>query len=347
LRWQQFLIVGCLLVLFVPGWAQEDFPLEAQSTIPVEKVLNNITLESKYLDVLTRRGVPHYIGPSVAGISTISGLLQPREQTPTTSGVIGPAGMAAFPPRTAYAPNSPYAMGPTAMAQPLQESTYMIWRYDGNGKTPDPNAAFTTYVFLNEEGKVKAVVVNLNPRQETSLAPLRTPGKALTVAKPNSPKAVAVVDIRTESGISFGTKLSDIVKQYNWPEPFTRVGNLYYCNYPAQNVTFALDATTRKVTCIGIGASFTVTAQTLVPGQAATVSTGAGRTMVPSVPGGYANGMQGMSPMIPGMMSPGGMYPPGGGMYPSDDGGDGMYMPPRGDGGMYQPGGGGMYQPGM
>jgi hypothetical protein len=198
----------------------------------------------------------------------------------------------------------------------------MVWRYDGNGKTPDAEASFTTYVFLNDMGVVEAVVVNLNNPE-------------------------AVLNIQTETGVTFGTKLSDIVKIYNWPQPFTRVGNLYYCSYPEQKVTFALDTTTRKVTCISIGVAFVVTAQSLEAGEAAIAGgvtpvpgqTGRPGTMYPPMPGGMD--LPGMIPggyMQPGMMMPDGMYPPGFSPYGDLD----PYVPP----GM-MPGAGGMFPPGM
>jgi len=292
-RWAQLVMLGCLLTLFAPGWAQKPLPSEV--------LLNGVALNSPYTEVLARHGAPHYIGPAVFGMATVTTLLRPAEPrtvAPTTPGAPGAFNPAA-PPNTYNPPlTNPYGANPTA-SQPKKEGPYMIWRYDGNGRTPDPRANVTTYVFFNEQGVVEAVVVYLNNLR-------------------SSP------DIQTESGVTFGTKLSDIVKRYDWPEPFTRVGNLYYCSYPAYDVTFALgtaEPMARKVMCIGIGTPFVVTAQALVPGESATASMTPG--MMP--PGGAMIPVPPMSPGgYPGEGMPPGMGgPPGSGMFP------GRIRPPR------------------
>ncbi|MHB0936933.1 MAG: hypothetical protein ACYDCO_11875 [Armatimonadota bacterium] len=286
-RWQQFLVLGCLLMLFVPGWAQ--------TRLPEEMLLNNVSLNSTYVEVLKRRGIPHFIGPAVTGMASVTALLKPAEPKQAPRGPATPGGLANRPLGPAAPPNTapygglygPAIDAPLTPAQPKKVGPYMIWRYDGNntnGKS-DPKATITTYVFFNERGVVEAVVVNQN-----------------------NPKGFA--DIQTESGVTFGTKLSDIVKKYDWPDPFTRNGNFYYCYYPAQNVTFGLDTETRKVKCIGIGTSFIVTSQTLDASQETTVTPGSG------MPGGLQP-LQ-MPEMGPGAymgeedMPPGAMYgPPG------------------------------------
>jgi len=265
----------CMSISLAPILAQDV----QETTIKAEMILNSISLDSKINDVLTYRGMPHYIGPSVSGVGSIDSLLRSPEQR------------SAALPATTVNPNMPgmrqppqYGMnaGPAQVTmEPKKENIYMVWRYDGNGKTPDPKASFTTYLFINKDGKVEAVVVNLNNPE----------------AHPN---------IQTETGITFGTRLSDIIKIYNWPEPFTRVGSLYYCNYPEQRVTFGLDANTRKVTCISIGVPFVVTAQSLESGQAARAEAAQGRPalVVPQAsgggltpfgmpPGGYQSGSPG------------------------------------------------------
>lgn len=300
-RWQQALVLGWLCALLAPGWAQ-------QSTLPVEMLLNDVSINTTYVEVLKRRGMPHYIGPSVSGISAVNNLLRPPEPKvaapmPTQPGApTAPAYNPAAPTGPyggAYGQNpmAPYGAGAATMPAPQPEKTgpYMIWRYDGNstnGKA-DPKAPVTTYVFFNDRGKVEAVVVNRN-----------------------NPKAVT--NIQTESGITFGTKLSDIVRKYDWPEPFTRVGNHYYCHYPAYNVTFALDTESRKVTCIGIGVPFIVTAQTLEPGEQAKVATGAGgpgaglQPLPNMPPSAYMGAGDPAYAPPPGVFGPGGFGPPPG-----------------------------------
>ena len=113
----------------------------------------------------------------------------------------------------------------------------MVWRYDGNGPKPDGRAGFSTYIFFNDRGTVEGVVV---------------------IQTADNMRA----DIRTESGYGFGTKMFDLVKRYEWPEPLSRVGGLYLCPYPKSNVTFALDGASRKVVCIAIGMSLAVMSQT-------------------------------------------------------------------------------------
>ena len=266
--WQQCIIVGGLLALLAPGWAQ--------TRLPNEVVLNGITLNSTFIEVLARRGLPHTIGPSVTGLSSVAALLRPSDPKPAMFGIPGTVGMPGMGPLGAI-PGMP-----GATAQPKKNpGPFMVWRYDGNGKTPDAKANITTYVFFNEQGVVAAVVVNLNNKE----------------ANP---------DIRTEGGVSFGTKLSDIVKKYDWPEPFSRVGPLYLCIYPVYNVTYALDTSSRKVVCISIGMPFALTTQTFVEASTASV--------VPSTPPGpqiMLPPMTGVFPGIPGM-SPGsspGRYP--------------------------------------
>jgi len=295
-NWRQIVMAVCMSMLLVPVWAQ----VVQETKIKPEVLLNGISLDSTFREVLTRRGVPHYIGPSISGVDSVTRLLSPAQQ----KGAAGPAvpvnpnmpGGRQIPPQ--YGMNA----GPAQIqVEPKKENIYMVWRYDGNGKTPDPKASYTTYVFINDEGIVEAVVVNLNNPESS----------------PN---------IETETGITFGTRLSDIVKIYNWPEPFTRAGSLYYCSYPEQRVTFALDANTRKVTCISIGVPFVVTAQSLEPGQAAQAGAASGRpaVMVPRVStgGAFQSGMQPLD-------TPTGRYPYG--MNPDGDvpasrmGGDGNY----------------------
>jgi len=228
------LVLAGLLVLAVPVWPQV--------ALSPEVMLNDVTLNSTFVEVLTRRGIPHFIGPSVNSSEAITQLLstRPLPAEPVTPGAAGGLGAPG-------APRQPYRGGamppagtnwpatgmgtPTgeALPQPAKEKKpHMVWRYDGNGPKPDPKAGMTTYVFFNERGTVEAVVVNKTGER-------------------------VAADIRTESGFGFGAKMFDIVKRYEWPEPLARVGSLYFCAYPNYNVTFAADSASRKVVCIAIG----------------------------------------------------------------------------------------------
>lgn len=199
-----------------------------------------------------------------------------------------------------YTPPMGYIPPPAPKPEKKDYGPYLIWRYDGNGKTSNPQAPFTTYVFFNSTGLVEAVVVYLN-----------------------DPKARTAIS--TESGIGFGTKMDAITEKYDLPDIFARVGSMYMYHYPAFNVTFSTDTTTRRVVCIAIGAPFTVTAQTI----ASTISTDFLR-MTPST----ASGM----PMTPdGRFMPGNASRTAVNMGPIPPGGSEGYMPPgsRTGGGMH------------
>lgn len=290
-RWQRFLLLLGLLAVLAPGWAQT-------TKLPTEMVLNGVTINSTYIEVLARLGLPHWIGPSVSGIAGITGVLQPpgpKTETPATRPAFTNQGQPMAPrmapmnpgmlPTGAEGLNTP-AMQPEKVVGP-----FMVWRYDGAGKKPDPTAAYSTYVFFDDKGVVQAVVVNLNKRE----------------ARPG---------IWTESKVGFGTALLDIVQMgYNWPEPLTRVGDLYFCSYPNNNVTFSVEATGRKVVCIGVGIPIAVTQVKLSSGGTGKANPSAGPQI--TLPGGIpgSGGLPGFGGMVPGMRG----MPPGlsGGAIPN------------------------------
>lgn len=219
-RWLMLMYVVLVAALTTPGWAQRA----AQSEVTLDKV----TLNATFIEVLNSRGVPHRIGPALTGADAITNLLNP----PPVTAVIG----GAMPPPDAVPAG--VAAGASGAAKPQNialkpQDTWMIWVYEGSGPLPDPQAPVITYVFFDTQGQVAGVVVSARSPQVSSV-------------------------IRTESGIGFGTKLSDIVKKYDWPQPFTRVGPYYFCSYPVQNVTFSLDTGSRKVQAIAIGLPITV-----------------------------------------------------------------------------------------
>lgn len=220
-RWH-WLALGLLLVMSMPAWSQVKQPREL--------TLNAVTINTSFLEVLNRRGAPAFIGPAVSEADTIQTLM---DTAPTGLGGAIP-GMPAN-----YMPGMPPMMMGTVMPQAAKvtkpKEEYVVWMYEGG--TPgedDPSAGWYTFIFFNNRGFVVAVVI-----------------RALT---PNIPTGVS-----TASGISIGSKMMDIVKSYDWPDQFTTVGSSYYCSYPENNVTFAMEQNTRKVVSIAIGLPFTVT----------------------------------------------------------------------------------------
>lgn len=246
--WRSMLLLAGLLALGCTAWAQ------ARLTPEVE--LNNVTLNSTFVEVLTRHGIPHYIGPAVTGADTITSLLssQPMPKTgPGAAGTPGGPGAGGMYPGAMGGGDDPMGgaarggglgagagislVGPDGLPKPEEKKKqYMIWRYDGKGPVPDARAGYSMYVFFNERGTVEGVVVVQTGLRVTE-------------------------NIRTDSGFGFGAKMFDIVKRYEWPDPLARIGSLYFCNYPAYNVTFALDGESRKVLCIGIGLPLAVLEQ--------------------------------------------------------------------------------------
>jgi hypothetical protein len=214
------LLVACVLTLPVLVSAQASRR---------ETSLNGVFLNSSFLDVLKVRGIPHFIGPALAGVGAIETILNPPPIAvmPTMASAPG-AGMGG--------PGSPDA-GAMAGIAPLEkrpEEDYILWMYEGNDRNvPHPEAGYITYVVFSKAGSVIGVAV-----VQTDL---------------NKP-----VGIGTSTGMTFGKRLIEMVEKYDWPEPFARVDTYYFCSYPDRNVTFSLDVATRKIAVIAIGIPMTV-----------------------------------------------------------------------------------------
>ncbi|MHB9132200.1 MAG: hypothetical protein ACYDBB_14085 [Armatimonadota bacterium] len=219
-------------------------PANAQrGRTPREDTLNGISLDVDSLEVLNRMGMPQYLGPAVGGVDAIQDILDPP---PVAEMMMGNA---------AGAPGMPGA--PVGPPPPQLEKQYIVWMYDNAPRTQIPGT--TTYVIFNKQGKVVGVVVSLTK---------------------NLPQPF----LATKAGIGFGSRLTEVVNadKYGWPSPFAKVGPHYFLSYPDRNITFGLDATTRRVVVIAIGLPFTV-----IPMQEKDANT----------PGGGAPGLPGMRPM--------------------------------------------------
>ena len=224
---QLLALTALLMLMSMPMWSQAQQP-------PRELTLNAVTINNTFLEVMTRHGAPHYVGPALQNADSVQTLLDASTSAlgqvavpgaPTAPGALRPG-----------APSMTAGAGVLGQLLPTRlREDYIVWMYEGNGHTPNSNAGFSTYVFFNKRGVVVGVVVNAT-------------------------KANAVADIATASGMTFGTSQLDIVKKYDWPDPFVVVGPDFYFSYPSYNVTFGLDQSTRKVVSIAIGLPFVVTA---------------------------------------------------------------------------------------
>jgi len=251
-RWQLSVLAFALICMSLPGWTQ--------TTPRREITLDAVTLNSTFLEVLSIKGAPSLVGPSVTSADEVLSYLDPQpDTTPVAIPGMSPGGMA-VPGAPSMMPGSSMAPGMALPAKPVEN--YIVWCYPGK----DAHAGCVTFVFFNRRGVVVGVVVN--------------------AVSPNLPTSIS-----TASGVTIGTKLTEIVKKYDWPDPFTTVSAYYYCSYPAYNVTYALDQQNHKVVSMAIGLPFVVTI-----GQEGKTSPGM------RMPGGGAY--------------PGGAYP-GGAAYPA------------------------------
>lgn len=205
-------LLATLLLLSLVGLS-----VHAQGRAPRENSLNGVAMNASFLEVLGVRGAPHFIGPALPSAAAVLDILDPPPLPETGMGM--PVSV-------------PTAVDPNAPAKKPME-TYIIWLYQGNGRTPDPNAGYSTYVLFNKYGLVAGVAV-------AASMGVKPPG------------------VGTSSGVSFGTSMFDLTQKYGYPEPFVRVGDRYFCAYPDRNVTFALDSVKRKVIGISMGVSVTV-----------------------------------------------------------------------------------------
>ncbi|MHB9025709.1 MAG: hypothetical protein ACYC7E_16325 [Armatimonadota bacterium] len=246
-RWHLFLVITLLGVTMVPATARPER----------EGTLNGITVSSSFMDVLVQKGPPHWIGPALEGPDAVLDILDPP---PMPLDGIGASTPGAPMPGSGMGPMPPGGMGPGGMItlKPKAKNEYIVWLYEGPGRTPNPDAGWNTYVLFNKTGQVAGVVV--------------------AVMKPG-----VLPQVKTRSGVTFGTKMIDIISEdkfaYGWPQPFVRVASHYFLSYPDYNVTYSLDSSTRRVVVIAIGISLTVN-----PLAQTTQGTGPGGPMMP--PGG-------------------------------------------------------------
>ncbi len=221
--WQWLVLITVFVVLGMPGRAQAP---------QREVTLDSVTLNSTYLDVLdTFKRMPDCIGPAADSVDDMSYLN--TQQGTLTMAVPGAPMLGVIPGMPSMIPGSrmPANNASTPAAKPQEH--YTIWCYiHGNiNKTGREIAIWETYVFFNQRGLVVGVMVA-------------------------APTPTNLINVQTETGVKIGTPMIDVVKLYDWPDPFTTVGPYYYCTYPAQNVTFGLDQQTHRVVCIAIGLSY-------------------------------------------------------------------------------------------
>ncbi len=219
--WQLPMLALLLVVLSMPIWAD---------TLPTETELNKIKLNSMFSDVLTNKGAPTFIGPSVENADGLMALLEAPPAT-AMSAMLGMFG-GPMPGRPRMIPGAPTPTTPDTTTKPPEN--YMVWLYE---KHDAQFRWWNTYVFFNERGVVVGVVV--------------------IAESPN-----VTTPVQTESHVKIGTPLMDIVGNYDWPDPFTTVGSDYYCNYPANNVTYGLDQRSHRVISIAVGLPFVAESHT-------------------------------------------------------------------------------------
>jgi hypothetical protein len=236
----------------------------ATAQVRRESTLNGVTINSGCLEVLKALGMPQYIGPALPGAAAIEKILNPPPEMATMTGPAAPMA-----PAGPGMPDPGLAAGPP---KPKPEEEYIVWMYqgvksDGSRYTVNLNGGHCTYVILDKYGKVVGVVVavdnpNINPGIYT--ASRDADGKR----------------------VGFGTRLIDMVKVFDWPEPFARIDKYYFCAYPDRNITFSLDTATRKVVVMALGMPVTV-----IRGAEKTDAANNGILGGAGLPGGLPGGM--------------------------------------------------------
>jgi len=210
------MLVILLVVLGVPIWADKP---------PVETALNAINVnKDTFIDVLTEKGAPAYIGPALLDIDALMTFLSTSTATEPFM-TPGPVNMAPMPGRPSITTGSSMPALSSSASSARPPENYMVWLY--------PYHDWNMYVFFNQRGLVVGVIV--------------------AAANPN-----VQARITTEGHVHIGTQLMDIVGNYDWPDPFTTVGPDYYCNYPEYNVTYGLEQRSHQVVSIAVGLPFVV-----------------------------------------------------------------------------------------
>ncbi|HEX2948063.1 MAG TPA: hypothetical protein VHV83_00585 [Armatimonadota bacterium] len=203
--------------------------------------LNGVNLNAKYNEVLSAKGMPHYIGPSLESADDITNILIPPP-LPTTASAGGDTGLmpamgadpglagGGFAPGVPVAPTVGTGGSTTADQKPKGQFDYVIWMYEGNSKNgPDKKDGFTTYVFFDKKnGTVIEVVTWLNDLKRS-------------------------IDVKAPNSIALGSSLSKILSTFGYPKPFAKIGANFVCPYPDKQVTFSIDAATKKVIGIAVG----------------------------------------------------------------------------------------------
>ena len=225
------------------GWAMGALLLAvvlpglAQVGPPVELRLNGIRIGSTYVDVLKMHGIPTFVGPAKTNADEVMGVLDPTELATEAATVAA----------SVSTPGGTSTVDEEAMR--LQQMT--IWEYFGtlgNARAGrNPNGGWVTLVFINGQGTVVGVCVTLT-------------------------KAGAKPPIETESGVSFGTRMMDIVsgKGYDWPDPLRRVDGNMFLSYPNKDVAFTVSSTTRRVICMSVGMPLSIMMEGASAGDTAT-----------------------------------------------------------------------------
>lgn len=224
-------LAGCLGLAVAALALMLAAPAMAQSRR--ESTLNEVTLNFSATDVLQKRGLPHYIGPALPGADAIEKILNPPPEL--MSAVAGA-------PAAPAGPGMPDPNGVAGPPKPKPEEEYIVWMYEGNSKFgPNPGQGFSTYVIFDKFGKVVGVVLTL-----TSPTVIPSPNIQTSSVGPNGER------------VGFGTRLIDMVKVYDWPDPFVRIDKCYFCAYPDRNITISVDTATRKVVGMSLGMPLTV-----------------------------------------------------------------------------------------
>lgn len=224
-------------------------PASAQMRPGRETQLGGVTLGSTFVEVLRDLGMPAMIGPALGSADDISEYLNPVKPQASVA-MAAPAAA----PMGPVGPGMASGMGSGATA-PKPQPEYTIFLYRNRG-----GAIWNHYVFFNRGGYVVSIV-----------ATVASPGKQAPA--------------RAATNVGFAQRLTEVVRAYDWPEPFAKVGSNYFCNYPDRNIAFSLDTGTRTVIGIAVGVPMTV-----LPSENSKTGTG----------GGGGNPMMGAPGTLPG-----------------------------------------------
>lgn len=245
-RWHWLAVIALMCIAVAPAKAQWDSGDDSL-------LLNGVGLNWTFDQVFAVRGAPHFIGPSVDDVTDINNILNPPPLPSSASDMsmmTGAApmmpGMPAYPagmmPGMPGADPSMASMGPTEIPKtPKGRSDCIVWMYEGNDKmAPKADAGWYTYVIFNRKsGTVESVIV--------------------WSADPTKPAGIP----KLKDGITLGSKLSDLLAIYEYPDSFFKVGACFVCPYGGQQLSFSISVKTRKILGIAMGKK----QLTVIPGQ--------------------------------------------------------------------------------